>query len=102
MAAPTGYEGGDGRTVGQVEHFGIDVGVAGGLANVPGDAFAGFEIADREGDCRADVGEDAGGLDADARGATGDDRTFSGQVDARDNVGSGGVEIKSCRERSHK
>ena len=83
---PAGHEGVDAGEVGQLEVGDRDVVVAGARADVAGDLLAVAGPAHGEGDRGPSSGERAGGLDADARGAAGDDRPLAREVDALDHL----------------
>jgi hypothetical protein len=81
----------DRRAVRELDRRDEDVVVAGALDDAGRGPLARGGVADGEGDLGAGRRERAGGLDADTGRAAGDDGPATGQVDAGDHLGGGGV-----------
>ena len=86
------YEPVDRAPVEQIQLRHGDERVAGAGADVVGDPLGRCEIAGRDDGAGAGGGQCAGGLYADAAGGAGDQRLVVVQVDAGDDVRSGGGE----------
>ncbi len=87
---------GDRGTVGEVEGRDVDATV-----DLGRDARSGGAVADGERDGRAGTGERAGGLDADAGGASGDDRAAAREVDSGHDLRRRGVEVEGGCDAGH-
>jgi len=86
---PVGDERRDRCLIDEVERCDQDLLVAHAGDDVFGGALAGLEIAHGQGHLGVRAGERAGGLDADAGCAAGDDHPPAAEIDARDDVGGG-------------